>query len=92
MANSIKPASIADLGTVERIVHDAYVKYTERMGKQPGPMLDDYRQPFRRMKFGYSSTTGTSREFSYCRPNPIICSSTMWPSIPPTTEKASDAR
>jgi GNAT superfamily N-acetyltransferase len=44
MANSIKPASIADLGTVERIVHDAYVKYTERMGKQPGPMLDDYRQ------------------------------------------------
>jgi GNAT superfamily N-acetyltransferase len=30
--------------SVPRIVHDAYVKYTERKGKQPGPMLDNYRQ------------------------------------------------
>jgi GNAT superfamily N-acetyltransferase len=44
MASPIKPAAIADLAAVERIVHDAYVKYIERIGKQPGPMLDDYRQ------------------------------------------------
>jgi ribosomal protein S18 acetylase RimI-like enzyme len=42
MANSIKPASIIDLGAVERVVHDAYVKYVERVGRRPGPMLDDY--------------------------------------------------
>jgi ribosomal protein S18 acetylase RimI-like enzyme len=42
MTNSIRPASIVDLAAVERIVHDAYVKYVERIGKRPGPMLDDY--------------------------------------------------
>ena len=58
MANSIKPASIADLETVERIVHDAYVKYTERMGKQPGPMLDDYRQRIQGIHARRAATLG----------------------------------
>jgi ribosomal protein S18 acetylase RimI-like enzyme len=44
MPNTIRSASIDDLRAVEQIVHDAYAKYVERMGKPPGPMLDDYRK------------------------------------------------
>jgi ribosomal protein S18 acetylase RimI-like enzyme len=39
----IRPASDADLAAVERLVKDAYGKYVARIGKPPGPMLDDYR-------------------------------------------------
>jgi len=38
----IRPADAADLPAIERIVRDAYTKYIERIGKPPGPMLDDY--------------------------------------------------
>jgi len=38
----IRPANIADLAAIERIVSDAYRVYIERIGKPPGPMLDDY--------------------------------------------------
>lgn len=38
----IRPADAADLPEVERIVRDAYSKYLARIGKPPGPMLDDY--------------------------------------------------
>jgi GNAT superfamily N-acetyltransferase len=38
----IRPANAADLPAVERIVRDAYTKYIARIGKPPGPMLDDY--------------------------------------------------
>jgi ribosomal protein S18 acetylase RimI-like enzyme len=38
----IRPADAADLPAVERIVRDAYTKYIARIGKPPGPMLDDY--------------------------------------------------
>lgn len=38
----IRPADAADLATIERIVAAAYTKYIERIGKPPGPMLDDY--------------------------------------------------
>ena len=31
-----------DLEAVCRLVHDAYAHYVERLGKPPGPMLDDY--------------------------------------------------
>lgn len=45
MANPIvRPAAAADRATVERIVREAYSKYIERIGKPPGPMLDDYAQ------------------------------------------------
>ncbi len=39
---SIRPADAADLPAVERIVRDAYTMYIARIGKKPGPMLDDY--------------------------------------------------
>jgi GNAT superfamily N-acetyltransferase len=38
----IRPADAGDLPEVERIVRDAYIKYIARIGKPPGPMLDDY--------------------------------------------------
>jgi GNAT superfamily N-acetyltransferase len=38
----IRRAGPADRGTVERIVHEAYAVYIDRIGKPPGPMLDDY--------------------------------------------------
>jgi ribosomal protein S18 acetylase RimI-like enzyme len=38
----VRPADASDLPEVERIVRDAYTKYIVRIGKPPGPMLDDY--------------------------------------------------
>lgn len=38
----IRPAVAADVPAIARIVHDAYVKYVARIGREPGPMLDDY--------------------------------------------------
>ena len=39
----IRLAGAADLPAIERIVRYAYTKYIARIGKPPGPMLDDYR-------------------------------------------------
>ena len=38
----IRSADTADVPVVEQIVHNAYQHYIARMGKPPGPMLDDY--------------------------------------------------
>lgn len=38
----IRPAEIADSPAMTRIVEAAYSKYIARIGKPPGPMLDDY--------------------------------------------------
>src|SRR5215831_10712099 len=38
----IRSADTADVPAVKQIVHDAYQHYIARMGKPPGPMLDDY--------------------------------------------------
>ena len=40
----IRQATTADLAAIERIVHDAYCHYIDRIGATPGPMRDDYRQ------------------------------------------------
>jgi ribosomal protein S18 acetylase RimI-like enzyme len=42
LADTIRPAVISDLNAMTRIVADAYTKYVGRIGKAPGPMLDDY--------------------------------------------------
>ncbi len=39
---TIRRAVAADVPAIERVVHDAYVKYVARIGQPPGPMLDDY--------------------------------------------------
>jgi len=41
----IRSADTADVPVIEQIVHDAYQHYIARMGKPPGPMLDDYAAP-----------------------------------------------
>jgi GNAT superfamily N-acetyltransferase len=38
----IRPANASDLSAMTRIITDAYHKYIDRIGKPPGPMLDDY--------------------------------------------------
>ena len=38
----IRPATTADVPVVTQVVRDAYHCYISRMGKPPGPMLDDY--------------------------------------------------
>jgi len=38
----IHRANPADRGAVEIIVNEAYAVYIDRIGKPPGPMLDDY--------------------------------------------------
>jgi ribosomal protein S18 acetylase RimI-like enzyme len=39
---TIRPARPEDQGSIETIVRDAYSVYIARIGKPPGPMLDDY--------------------------------------------------
>lgn len=40
----IRPATANDIATIEAIVQAAYSPYIERIGRKPGPMLEDYRQ------------------------------------------------
>lgn len=40
----IRPARADEVDTVRDIVHAAYARYVPRIGKPPGPMLDDYAQ------------------------------------------------
>ncbi len=42
MTGIIRLAALQDCAAVERIVHAAYAPYVPRIGRQPGPMLDDY--------------------------------------------------
>ncbi|MCC7045836.1 MAG: GNAT family N-acetyltransferase [Alphaproteobacteria bacterium] len=41
-AQEIRPARPADVPRIRAIVDAAYEKYVPRIGKKPGPMLDDY--------------------------------------------------
>jgi GNAT superfamily N-acetyltransferase len=42
LSAEVRPAVADDQPAIERIIHDAYAKYIPRIGKPPGPMLDDY--------------------------------------------------
>jgi ribosomal protein S18 acetylase RimI-like enzyme len=42
VADTIRPAGMSDRDAMMRIVAEAYTKYIDRIGKAPGPMLDDY--------------------------------------------------
>lgn len=42
MRQKIRIADAADCPVVERIVRAAYSHYVSRIGREPGPMLDDY--------------------------------------------------
>lgn len=42
MSATIRAARAGDLARVQAIVDAAYARYVPRMGRKPGPMLDDY--------------------------------------------------
>ena len=42
MSNALRLATPEDRSAVEAIVEAAYSHYIERLGRKPGPMLDDY--------------------------------------------------
>ena len=42
MTPSLRPATSDDLTAVEEIVQAAYTHYVARIGREPGPMVDDY--------------------------------------------------
>lgn len=42
MSQRIRPATSIDLDAVRQIVREAYTHYIARIGREPGPMLDDY--------------------------------------------------
>lgn len=41
-AATIRPAVPGDVPAIRDVVHDAYAHYVPRLGRRPGPMLDDY--------------------------------------------------
>ncbi|WP_241653205.1 GNAT family N-acetyltransferase [Pseudomonas alkylphenolica] len=43
-ATSIRQANLNDADAIAALVNEAYTPYIARIGKQPAPMLDDYRQ------------------------------------------------
>ena len=43
----LRPANVGDAGAIAALVAAAYRHYIDRMGKAPGPMLDDYAQVVR---------------------------------------------
>ncbi|QLG94087.1 GNAT family N-acetyltransferase [Pseudomonas yamanorum] len=44
MPTAIRCATVDDITAIEAIVQAAYSPYIQRIGRSPGPMLDDYRQ------------------------------------------------
>jgi GNAT superfamily N-acetyltransferase len=38
----MRPATPADVAAIKDVVRTAYANYVDRIGKPPGPMLDDY--------------------------------------------------
>jgi len=44
MQGDLRLATTEDLTAVEEIVRTAYLPYVSRIGREPGPMLDDYRK------------------------------------------------
>jgi ribosomal protein S18 acetylase RimI-like enzyme len=43
-AHHIRPARPGEAGAIRGLVRRAYAMYVPRMGKEPGPMLDDYEK------------------------------------------------
>jgi GNAT superfamily N-acetyltransferase len=44
---SFRPATGSDAPAIKACVHAAYRHYVERIGRKPGPMLDDYAEVIR---------------------------------------------
>ena len=56
---SIRPAEVSDLDSIGCLVARAYSKYVTRIGKPPGPMLDDYGEHVRHHRVWVVELDGT---------------------------------
>ncbi len=56
-----RPATGDDLGAVEDVVRAAYSHYVPRIGREPGPMRDDYRRLIREGRVHVLEHDGTVR-------------------------------
>ena len=45
--SEVRPAKPGDVESIQSCVRQAYEKYVERIGKPPGPMVDDYEARIR---------------------------------------------
>jgi N-acetylglutamate synthase-like GNAT family acetyltransferase len=55
----IRPATAADVQAITECVHAAYRHYVERIGKPPGPMLEDYAQVMQARDVSVAERAGT---------------------------------
>jgi len=55
----IRPATAADVQAITECVHAAYRHYVERIGKPPGPMLEDYAQVMQEREVSVAERAGT---------------------------------
>lgn len=58
MGYLFRPAKDSDASAVESCVHAAYRHYIERIGRQPGPMLQDYAQAIRNRQVTIAESGG----------------------------------
>lgn len=63
MPTHIRPATVDDIAVIEAIVHAAYSPYIQRIGRKPGPMLDDYRQQVAAERVHVLESAGQVRGF-----------------------------
>jgi hypothetical protein len=64
-----RPAIPADRPAIEEIVRDAYSPYIDRVGRQPGPMLDDYEALIRAGRVYVAITRLQHYVAGLCRPS-----------------------
>ena len=83
----IRPARAEDRGAVEAIVEAAHSVYTARIGKPPGPMLDDYAK---RIAEGVVSVLGETDGTTVGLIVLFTCCSTISPCDPADSAAASD--
>ncbi len=58
MSYSFRPAKESDAAAVESCVHAAYQHYIKRIGRKPGPMLDDYLEVVRKRQVTVAESGG----------------------------------
>jgi catechol 2,3-dioxygenase-like lactoylglutathione lyase family enzyme/N-acetylglutamate synthase-like GNAT family acetyltransferase len=56
---SLRPALESDAAAVEACVHAAYQHYIKRIGRKPGPMLDDYPEVIRTRQVTVAESGGS---------------------------------
>ena len=77
----LREADARDVPAIREVVRQAYSVYIPRMGRAPGPMLDDYEQLVRDGQVRVVERTGEVVGLLVLIPEPGHCFSTTWPFI-----------